>query len=317
MSPRPLDTRLLAAADARIQQSPDLGHAESLVVVHHGEVVFERYYRGRGPDDLADTHSVTKSFTSALVGILVQDGALELDAPVAPLLGSSGHEAAKDGITVRHLLTMTSGLCAEGLWELCEVALHGGPWVETIFAAPLESEPGSRFTYSNGAVHLLSAVIHHVAGESAAEVAAARLFEPLGIDRHEWPTDPQGHLYAAAHLMLTPRDLAKFGSLFLRGGRVDGAPVIDPGYAAAATSRQSAAGAPEEVGYGFLWWVDDLAWPRAYFAAGHGGQYIYVVPDLDLVVVTTADGYHPRPRGRLLRHLIEAYVVAAARPPRG
>jgi CubicO group peptidase (beta-lactamase class C family) len=311
---RDLDLDLLAAADARIRELPELRNTDSLVVTQGGEVVFERYYRGRSPDDLADTHSVTKSFTSAVIGMLVSDGALDLDASVASLLSVADlSDPAKQAITVRHLLTMTSGLCADGRWELCEVALHGGSWVETMLGAPLRSVPGADYTYNNGAVHLLSAVVREVAGASLGSVAAQRLLSPLGIDRYEWPTDPEGNEIPSGHLLVTPRDLAKLGLLFLRQGMWQGAQLVDAAYVDAATARQAPGRPPPEgVGYGYLWWVDDLARPPAFFAAGHGGQYVYVVPALDLVVVTTADAYAgPRPFGRALRTLIESYVARA------
>jgi len=310
------DLDLLAAADARIQGLPELRNTESLVVLHRGEVAFERYYRGRSSDDLADTHSVTKSFTSAVVGSLVSDGMLDLDTPVASLLhAASTSDVAKHKVTVRHLLTMTSGLRADSRWELCEVALHGGSWIETMLGAPVRSAPGAEYAYNNGAVHLLSAVVREVAGASLGTVAAQRLLGPLGIDRYEWPVDPEGHEIPSGHLLLTPRDMAKLGLLFLRGGELDTTQLIDAGYVDAATSLQAPGRPfPEAVGYGYLWWVDDLARPPAFFAAGHGGQYIYVVPALELVAVTTADAYaDSRTFGRALRTLIESYVVRSVR----
>lgn len=311
-----LDLDLLAAADTRIQGLPELRNTESLVVVHGGEVAFERYYRGRSPDDLADTHSVTKSFTSAVVGALVSDGTLDLDTPVASLLHAAvTSDVAKREVTVRHLLTMTSGLPADGRWELCEVALHGGSWIEMMLGAPLRSAPGAEYAYNNGALHLLSAVVPQVAGDSLGTVAAQRLLGPLGVDRYEWPGDPEGHEIASGHLLITPRDMAKLGLLFLREGKWEGAQLIDAGYVDAATARQAPGRPfPEGVSYGYLWWVDDLACPPTFFAGGHGGQYIYVVPAFDLVVVTTADAYtESRPFGRALRNLIESYVVRAVR----
>lgn len=311
-----LDLDLLAAADARIQALPELRNTESLVVVRRGGVAFERYYRGRSADDLADTHSVTKSFTSAVVGALVSDGTIDLDMPVASLLPAAGTaDVATREVTVRHLLTMTSGLPADGRWELCEVALHGGSWIETMLGAPVRSAPGAEYVYNNGAVQLLSAIVRQVAGASLGTVAAQRLLGPLGVDRYEWPADPEGHEIASAHLLVTPRDMAKLGQLFLRNGEWDGAQLIDPGYVAAATARQAPGRPfPEGVSYGYLWWVDDLASPPAFFAGGHGGQYIYVVPAFDLVVVTTADAYaDARPFGRALRTLVESYIVRAVR----
>ena len=195
------------------------------------------------------------------------------------------------------------------------MALHGGSWIETMLGAPLRSAPGAEHAYNNGAVHLLSAVVRQVAGASLGTVAAQRLLGPLGVDRYEWPADPEGHEIPSGHLRVTPRDMAKLGLLFLRKGEWDGAQLIEARYVEAATARQAPGRPfPEGVGYGYLWWVDDLACPPAFFAGGHGGQYIYVVPAFDLVAVTTADAYaDSRPFGRALRTVIESYVVRAVR----
>jgi CubicO group peptidase (beta-lactamase class C family) len=315
---RTVDAGLLAAADRRIRESPDLSSAESLVVLHRGEVVFEAYYRGRSADDLVDIHSVTKSFTSAVVGTLLGDGRLALDTPVVSVLPHLPvNDPAKRQITVRHLLTMTSGLTQEGEWDLCEIALRGRPWVETAFDAPLIAPPGTTYAYNNGAVHVLSAVVSEIAGRPMAEVACERLLVPLGIGRVDWPADPAGLSSGFGRLAIRPRDLAAFGQLFLQGGAWNGCQLLDADFVAAATSRQAPGEPrpPEMTSYGFLWWVDELASPPAFFAGGYGGQYVYAVPALLLVAVTTADAFsEPRRFGRLLRGLIESYVVAAARP---
>jgi CubicO group peptidase (beta-lactamase class C family) len=134
----------------------------------------------------------------------------------------------------------------------------------------------------------------------------------LGIDRWSWPTDPQGHPWGSGSLELSARDMLKLGQLYLDGGCWNGNRVVDESYVRTATSPLLEGGPPERCGYGLLWWVADRASPPHYFAAGHGGQYVVVVPDLDLVVVTMADADAvERPMGFLLRQLVYRDVLPA------
>ena len=307
----------LLAADACIRSNPDLAHTLNLLVAHHGEIVFERYYRDSGPDVLHNCHSVTKSFISTLVGILAGRGLVDLDAPVSSLVPAPAFDAEpeKAAITVRHLLTMSSGLYGHGWWDIDEVADRGLPWVEGALAAPLVSPPGWGFLYNNGASHVLSAVIEAVAGAAPADVAVEGLFDPLGIKQWRWPTDPQGLRWGYGGLQLAGRDLLKLGLLYLAGGRWNGSQVIDEAYVVQATLPLLPGGPPELCGYGLLWWVADRADPPLYFAGGYGGQYVVVVPDLDLVAVTMADADAvAQPKGTLLRRLVMDTVVPAFTP---
>lgn len=289
-------------------------------MAHHGEIVFERYYRRCGQADLRCVHSVTKSFISTLVGILVTDGLVALDTPIASVLAAPAFraDAARTSITVKHLLTMTSGLdggLVDGTpgWDIDEISARGEPVVEEVLQAPLVAGPGTIFSYNHGAAHVLSAVIAAIAGKPAGDVAAQRLFAPLGIERWEWPTDPQGHHWGCGHLRLAPRDLVKLGLLYLRGGAWNGGRILGAAYVRAATAPlRWDGGVPEPGSYGLLWWVAERSSPRMYFAAGHGGQYVIVAPELDLVVVTTADAAAvARPKGWLLRRLVMDTIVPA------
>lgn len=304
----------LMAADACIRSNPDLAHTVTLIVAHQGEIVFERFYRDSGPDVLHTVHSVTKSFTSTLVGILAGAGLVDLDAPVSSLVPAPAFDAdpEKAAITVRHLLTMSSGLYGHGWWDIDELADREVPLVAGALAAPLVGPPGWGFLYNNGASHVLSAVINAVAGAPTADVAAERLFQPLGIERWRWPTDPQGLHWGCGDLQLAGRDLLKLGLLYLAGGRWNGRQVVDEAWVAQATSPLLTGGPPEFCGYGLLWWVADRANPPFFFAGGYAGQYVVVVPDLDLVVVTLADADAvAQPKGMPLRRLVMETIVPA------
>ena len=305
----------LLAADSAIRSNPDLAHTVSLLVAQHGEIVFERCYRDSGAADLHCAHSVTKSFISTLVGILAGEGLLSVDDPVSSWVDAPAFRShpTKAALTVRHLLTMSSGLYGHGWWDIDDLEGRRVPVLEGALEAPLVAPPGWGFLYNNGASHVLSAVIAAAAGKPTDEVAADRLFGPLGIESWSWPTDPQGHHWGCGGLELTGRDLLKLGLLYLNGGLWNGDRVVDESYVRTATSPLMEGGPPERCGYGLLWWVADRASPPHYFAGGYGGQYIMVVPDLDLVAVTMgdADSMARPPMGLVLRHLLYEKVVPA------
>jgi CubicO group peptidase (beta-lactamase class C family) len=308
-----LDERALVEADRRIQA--DRVGVYSLLVVRHGRLAWERYYGGYTPDDAFAIQSVTKSVVAALVGIAVGDGRLQLDQTIGELLHQRLAAVADPRtrvITVAQLLTMTAGFDWHDPGDYYRVTGEDD-WVRAILATPLAHKPGATFTYNFGCSQLLSAIVAAVTGHSAAAFATARLFVPLGIEPAGWPTDPQGNPIGATGLELTARDMAKLGLLYLNEGRWADVQLAPATYIAVSTTPQSPGGDPEDAAYGYHWWVTSVAGDAAFFAAGYGGQYIYVVPARELVVVTTARWDLPPAETLELRPLIEAVVVPAAR----
>lgn len=293
----------------------------SVLVVRHGYLVYEHYWHGLDASSGHDVRSVTKSVVGTLVGMAIADGKIAgLDQTVGQLLpGRLPPEADPRlaTVTVKQLLTMTSGLAGDPSGE---DAMWASPdWVRQILGQQLITRPGSHFTYSSAGSHLLSAIVSTAVGQPTLDYARAKLFTPLGIDtggayqpvlRNDldaatldaykrasvaWPVDPQGYHYGGAFLKLPARDLAKLGYLYLHQGRWDGRQLIPADYVAAATTEASASS-----GYGFQWWVGMDGRHRTFRAEGLGGQFIYVVPDLDLVtVVTNAPEEGPNPRSLL------------------
>jgi CubicO group peptidase (beta-lactamase class C family) len=308
---------LTASIEAAVREEPRLRHLQSVIVAADGDVLTERYFRGRTPEDLSNTHSITKSVLSALAGIAISDGALDLDTGAIDVLGSGRRPFVSDPrkarITVRHLLTMTSGLDPGGRHDIDEIADRGESWVEGPLAAPLVAEPGTTFAYNNGAAHVLSVLIAAKTGRPLLDFAEERLFAPLGIRRYRWPTDPEGNPLGYGHLELQPRDLVSLGQLYRERGRAGSAQVLDAEYVDAATTAATAGGPPEGTPYGFLWWVTQTAGRPSFFAGGFGGQYVSVVPSLRLVVVTTADVAVWIPSSADPRRLVEDVVVRALR----
>jgi CubicO group peptidase (beta-lactamase class C family) len=256
----------------------------------------------RGPGDVADTYSMTKSVLATLVGIALDRGALRsLDTLVAELLG----DRARAGLTLRHLLTMTAGAETGGPWEIDEVMARPSGWVDWLLDAPERHAPGSAFAYDNGSAHVLGAALAEAVGTTLSDFAAERLFAPLGIETFAWPRDPDGRDFGFGHLRLRPRDVARLGELYLDGGR----DVVSRAFVEAATSAQTAGGAPEGASYGFLWWTAEEPLPHV-FAAGYAGQSLTVLPTLGVVAVTTGDEALLRPGWRNARHaVLEAFAA--------
>jgi CubicO group peptidase (beta-lactamase class C family) len=296
------EIRRRAESAARvIQEAPEYAHTRNVVVTRYGEPPVERQLGAGNLDDPVDTYSITKSVVSTLAGIALDRGAIgSLDDPVAAYLG----DRVRHPYTVRHLLTMTAGVETDGAWEIDEVMALPSGWVDRILDAPRRREPGAAFAYDNGAAHLLGAARAAAVGMPLSELAAAHLFAPLGIERWEWPRDPDGADYGFGHLKLSPRDLAKLGELYLAGG----GEVVSRAYVEEATRPHSAGGGPEGAAYGFLWWTADEPF-RHFFAGGYAGQSLTAIPELGVVAVTTGDEALLRPGWRNARHaVLEAFA---------
>jgi CubicO group peptidase (beta-lactamase class C family) len=285
----------------------------SVLVVRHGVLVFERYYHGATPATYFNLWSVTKSVTSALVGIALGEHTVGgLDQPIGRLLARHLPPRADPRLrraTLEQLLTMTAGLPADPTDGTPPSLVHAGDWVRFVLSQHPASTPGARFAYSSDGSHLLSAILADATGQPTLRYAQAKLFGPLGIASDHpfqplfaarnqaayqragfaWPTDPQGYHLGFAFLKLTARDLAKFGYLYLKGGAWEGRQVVPAAYVRASTQTHTATGDPHAPGYGYQWWTMTEQGHRGFAAVGLGGQLVEVLPDLDLVVVLTSE----------------------------
>lgn len=269
----------------------------SLLIVRRGHLVFDAAfypYDGETPHDVA---SVTKSVTTTLLGAALHARALgRRDQPIVELLRRDPVplDGAKRAITLEHLATMRSGLAcglAPGESELIAMT-RSSDWVGFTLDLPMSDPPGQRFAYCSPGMHLLSAAITELTGESAADFAAHGLFAPMGIVPGDWPRDRAGLSHGWGDLRLHPRDMAKIGLLMLHDGEWNGRRLLPVGWVTTATRSRGAVGTGGD-GYGLGWWISSGELAGAFEARGRGGQRVLVWPALDLVVVTTGAGFEP------------------------
>jgi CubicO group peptidase (beta-lactamase class C family) len=275
--------------EAALALAKNLPRLHSLLVSRRGELVLERYYNGARATRPANIKSASKSIISALVGIAIERRLIAaVDTPIVtwfPEL-TKDRDHAKRTITIEDLLTMRSGLETTsnrnyGTW------VQSRNWVQHALTRPLLSEPGTEMEYSTGNTHLLSAILTKTTRVSTWQFANQALAAPLGFTLARWPQDPQGIYFGGNDMLLTPRQMLAFGELYLARGRVNGKQIVPEAWIEQSfVARGRSYWSDQQYGYG--WWVRELGGHRAYYAWGFGGQYIFVVPDLDLVVVTTS-----------------------------
>lgn len=304
-----IDAQSLARLPPYIEE--ELPHVRSVLVVRHGYLVYERYFQGSSRNDVCNVMSVTKSFTSALVGIALKEGYLDsLDQRMVdffPEHVTPDMDPRVRRITLEHLLTMRSGFGQNIDLETTQFKLQ----------QKLSSEPGEVFAYNSGAVDLLSPILTRATQMSPLEFAEKHLFAPLGISNVSWLEDwVEGTPLASLGLSLTPRDMAKFGYLYLNHGSWDGKEIIPSEFVWESTHKQTKAQVPlvhlpSEMYYGYLWWVWEVEGYDSYFAAGSGGHFICVIPDLDMVIVITSTGTN-EPRSINLKIVGEFILPAVA-----
>lgn len=286
MSEQGIDPAIVAQSLARLAESPT---RLSLILMRHGHIVYEQYYNGSHVSDSNNIASVSKSILSALFGIAFDQGFfLTVEDRVAEYLPRYFADSADPrllDLRLRDLLTMTHGLA----WKENDserFLTDSEDWVADILSLPLNNEPGALFHYSTGASHVMSAVLTEATGMSVCEFAHRYLFEPLGVEAEFWGVDPKGYFTGGHSVSMTAREMARFGQLFLQEGHWQGEQVVPGWWVVASTSPQVDIG-NNYAGYGYYWWLNHIAAYDMYSALGAAGQILHVIPDLELVMVTT------------------------------
>lgn len=300
--------------DEGLAAAADLPRLRSLLVSWRGSLILERYYNGVRATRLANIKSASKTVLSALVGIAIERGHIrDVKQPIGayfPDLLAAEADRSKRLITIEDLLTMRSGLESTsnrnyGAW------VQSPHWVRYVLRRPLVSEPGADMEYSTGSTHLLSAIVAKASGTSTWQFAQRWLAKPLGFSLAQWPRDPQGVYFGGNEMLLTPRQMIAFGELYLKRGLANGRQIVPAGWVDVSYVPRVRSRFSEQL-YGYGWWIREMAGRQAYYAWGYGGQFIFVVPDLDLVIATTSSataGDDRRRHRRTIDEIIERFVM--------
>lgn len=266
--------RLDAGADVLSGNSS----VRSVAVVRDGRLAYERYLNGGSVDESNNVHSVSKGIVQALLAIAIERGFIRsLDDPVSRYLPDYPNA---DVITLRSLIEMRSGL----RWteDITEYRIQQeSDWVGAILGQGIGAPPGTVFNYSTGNTHILSAVIQAATGTSTCQFAE-NLLGPLGITVEHWGIDPQGIYSGGYNFYITTREMARFGLLYLNNGAFGGQQLV-PEWAIRAAAEPPGVGS--NLSYSQGWWTRRIAGLDMYFAWGHGGQFVYVIPDIQVVLV--------------------------------
>lgn len=286
------------------------------IVYQHDEILVEEYWRGNNRNRHQNIKSASKSILSTLVGLAIAQGHIEsIDDPIEkyiPQYFEGLEPVEKRKITVHHLLTMSSGLESTsfgnyGRW------VASRDWVRAALAGDLLSEPGTEMHYSTGDTHILSAVLTAATGVSTRVYAERELFRKMGVRIGGWDRDPQGIYFGGNNMALNPAALLAYGRMHLDEGVVNGEQLVSKEWVRETLTKRfnGISYNPRGHNYGYLWWNNIFGGHEAWFAWGYGGQYVFVLPSLDAVVVLTGN---PDARGRGANNLIYQVMDEAIVP---
>jgi CubicO group peptidase (beta-lactamase class C family) len=322
-----MDPKKLSKLEPMIQSG--YSNINGIVIIKNGYITYEGYYNGYGPDDAHHVASVTKSIISALIGIAIAAGYIKNVAQKVldffPEYVPGAADQQKRAITIGHLLTMTAPYPFEEWREPLDKLCMQPDWVRyTLDMLGQKGEIGA-FKYSTAGAHLLSAIITRSTGESAREFAGEHLFKPTGMKVipdytmksfgfedlfgkavKGWVKDPNGNSTGGWGITLTPRDMARFGFLYLNNGIWDNQRIISEDWINESTAPHSETRIGETTAkYGYLWWLREEDRVFAYLAIGDGGNVICCIPEKDMLVAIASEFMmNPRDRWRLIKEWI-------------
>jgi CubicO group peptidase (beta-lactamase class C family) len=324
-----LDGRKLAELVAAIRKGELLPRLHALLIVRQGHLVLEEYFRGWKADQVHTLQSVSKSFTSALVGMAIARGEFKsVEEKVLDFFpgmkGIANMDERKASMRLEDILTMRTGTDYDESgpdsphWHLNRLT---SGWDKFYLDRPMLAPPGTVFRYDSGGVILLSAMLKNRTGMHAHEYADRHLFQPLGIVNKFWAKNLEGHTHAGGGLALTGRDTAKFGLLYLNGGRWGDVQVVPEDWVRESLKMHVDLTVPGQPpsGYGYLWWVfapdpRGTSGQYVYAARGRFGQYIFVVPEHEMVVVL-GDAKDSAGMGKPIEVFYDRILTAVRRQP--
>jgi CubicO group peptidase (beta-lactamase class C family) len=293
---------------------------DSVVIVRNRVLVHEAYFNGLTAGSRHDLRSATKSITSMLIGISIDQGLLpDANTAVLPYIASlnpiANWDDRKNEIRVNDFLTMSSGLdCDDSAPESPgneENMYRKNDWVQFVWDLPMLNDPGDTYAYCTGGVVVLGDLISNVAGRRVDDFASSELFAHLNISDYNWELTPAGQVDTGGHIHMLPRDMAKIGETMLRDGVWNGQSIISDSWVQESTQERLIVS--EGTSYGYLWWRRAFGGNgeyQSFIASGNGGQYIFVIPGLDLVIVFTGTNYNSSLSSQPLA-IIDEYIIPA------
>jgi CubicO group peptidase (beta-lactamase class C family) len=295
---------------AEMSEKLEQEKAQTCIVYRNGRIIHEYYKKPNLPNELQTVNSVTKSVLSIVTGIVVDKGLINsTETPLSQFFPElSADVAGKGNITLKQVLTMTTGIDLPGNKEM----LQSQDWLKFIWSRPLRNEPGTKMHYSSADSHILSALIRNASGKDASDIAKEYLFSPLGIEDFQWERDPAGLPVGGWGLKLRSIDLLKIGILALNHGKWKERQLVSERWMNAAAKPHAPSKAPGQH-YGYHWWISKSPGgnlPSFLYAAGRGGQYIFIVPEYDLIAVFTGkytgEKESIRPYQLFIQHILKA-----------
>jgi len=305
----------------QIQHSTStINSVTSLLIQQEGQQLAEFYFEGMQEGEPTNIKSASKSIISLLVGIAVEEGYIKgVNQPIkeyfeAYFQANSG--SVKETITIKDLLTMRSGLETTsfhnyGRWVISD------NWIKFALDQPLEKQPGGDMAYSTGTSHLLSVILSRATGISTRAFAEKYLFSPMNIEVGGWDRDPQGYYMGGNNMALTPADMLKIGQLMLNKGLYKGQRIVSKDWIENSLKTYTRSNF-NPYDYGYMWWNKPVGSYKVYFAWGFGGQYIFIIPELNATVVLTGalenatqSRSYKEPVFRLLEEKIISYLQSS------
>lgn len=266
------------------------GYIYSFVIVRNGKIASEKYFHGRNSSSYQTIRSVSKSFLSALLGIAMEKGILQLDQKVVdffPEYKSYITDYRFNNITIDHLVKMRSGI--QGDEEFYSTFTNSSNWVREILSSWLSFDSGTRMQYTTAGTHLLAVILARASGKTALEFGNENFFGYCNFEVRDWMQDPQGNYFGGNNIHLTTRDMAVLGLIYLNNGRLNGRQIVPEDWVERSVVTYSGTGSSwwgqmTKIGYGYLWWLGEVNGYKIFTAIGHGGQFIFCIPSLNMII---------------------------------
>jgi CubicO group peptidase (beta-lactamase class C family) len=296
-----------------LESAFEIGSVESVMIEKNGEIIAQQFEGRMNPNRTTNIKSASKSILSLLVGIAIREGFLEgVDQPIGEFFEeyfSENPDPEKEAITIGDLITMRGGLESTSIRNYGRWVVSSN-WYRYVLDGEMEGEPGEEMIYSTGSTHLLSVILTRATGMSTRAFANQYLFDPMGINLGGWDRDPQGYYFGGNNMAMSPVDMLKIGRMMMNMGEWQGEQIVPQEWILDSVKTYTRSNYnPYDMGY--LWWSRPVNGYEAIFAWGHGGQYIMMIPELDVVMAITSNLAQVQGRGhqRALFQYLEKDLV--------